>query len=388
MSNQNWTHGRKLAVLLSLVGLTGLAGAAQRHSRPAQDVAFAPAIDAVFVLDTTGSMSGLIEGAKQKIWSIADQMAGGHPSPQIRIGLVAYRDRGDAYVTQRFDLTSDLDAVYGRLMQLQAGGGGDTPESVNQALYEAVHQMSWSRGAGAYRAIFLVGDAPPHMDYAGDVPYAQTLGVARQRGIVVNTVQCGALPETRPVWQQIAALGAGQYAAVAQDGGMLAMHTPMDEELGRLNAALAGTALAWGSVERRTELRDKLARARRAPAHVASSRLSYMARLPLPRLNSGRRDLVGALSAGEVELESIPAEDLPDALRDLKPDARRALVAKKKALRLELQKKVAELVARREVWIRAERGKKGGSGGDAFDRRVLEMLSEQTKDLGLHYATE
>jgi hypothetical protein len=390
MSNQNWTHGRKLAVLLSLVGLTGLAGAAQRHSSPAQyvETARSPAIDVIFVLDTTGSMSGLIEGAKQKIWSIADQMAGGHPSPHIRIGLVAYRDRGDAYVTRRFDLTSDLDAVYGQLMQLQAGGGGDTPESVNQALYEAVHQMSWSSGAGAYRAIFLVGDAPPHMDYADDVPYAQTLGIARQRGIVVNTVQCGGLPETRPVWQQIAALGAGQYAAVAQDGGMLAMHTPLDKELGRLNAALADTALVWGSVERRTELQDKLARARRAPAHVASSRLSYLARSPFPKLNSGRRDLIGALDTGEVELESIPPEDLPATLRDLKPEAQRALVAEKKAEREELQQKVAELVAKRDAWIRAELGKKGASGDDAFDRQVLEMLSEQTKHLGLDYATD
>ena len=193
MSNQNWSRGRKLAVLLSLVGVTGLAGAAQRHSKPAQPVELvqSPAIDVVFVLDTTGSMSGLIEGAKQKIWSIADQMAGGQPSPRIRIGLVAYRDRGDAYVTQRFDLTSDLDAVYGELMQFRAAGGGDTPESVNEALHEAVHRMSWSSQSGAYRAIFLVGDAPPHMDYGDDVPYAQTLAIARQRGIVVNTVQCG-----------------------------------------------------------------------------------------------------------------------------------------------------------------------------------------------------
>ena len=53
-----------------------------------------PKIDVVFVLDTTGSMGGLIQTAKEKIWSIATTMASAQPAPEIRIGLVAYRDRG------------------------------------------------------------------------------------------------------------------------------------------------------------------------------------------------------------------------------------------------------------------------------------------------------
>ncbi|WP_434423448.1 hypothetical protein [Nannocystis pusilla] len=65
--------------------------------------AIRPRIDVVFVLDTTGSMSGLIEGAKQKIWAIANRLASGEPRPDLRIGLVAYRDLGDDYVTKRFD---------------------------------------------------------------------------------------------------------------------------------------------------------------------------------------------------------------------------------------------------------------------------------------------
>lgn len=103
-----------------------------------------PVVDVVFVLDTTGSMSGLIETAKEKIWSIASTMASAQPTPEIRIGLIGYRDKGDAYVTRRIDLSDDLDSVYASLMEFQAGGGGDTPESVNKALYEAVHHMSWS----------------------------------------------------------------------------------------------------------------------------------------------------------------------------------------------------------------------------------------------------
>ncbi|MGI9233684.1 MAG: VWA domain-containing protein, partial [Woeseiaceae bacterium] len=104
-----------------------------------------PKVDVVFVLDTTGSMDGLIQTAKEKIWSIATTMASAQQTPEIRIGLVAYRDRGDSYVTKTVDLSDDLDSVYATLMDFEAHGGGDTPESVNEALYTAVHDMSWSQ---------------------------------------------------------------------------------------------------------------------------------------------------------------------------------------------------------------------------------------------------
>ena len=78
-----------------------------------------PTLEVVFVLDTTGSMGGLLEGAKAKIWSIASRMASGKPSPHIRVGLVAFRDRGDAYITKRLDLTDDLDNVYKQLQLLR-----------------------------------------------------------------------------------------------------------------------------------------------------------------------------------------------------------------------------------------------------------------------------
>ena len=146
-----------------------------------------PKVDVVFVLDTTGSMGGLIETAKEKIWSIATTMASAQQAPEIRIGLVAYRDRGDAYVTRVVDLSSDLDSVYATLMDFQAQGGGDTPESVNKALYDAVHSMSWSQNDQAYQAIFLVGDAPPHMDY-NEVRYPEIVATAKQKVIVINTV--------------------------------------------------------------------------------------------------------------------------------------------------------------------------------------------------------
>src|SRR4029078_8537148 len=104
-----------------------------------------PRAEVVCAPDPTGSMSGLIDGAKRKIWSIANFIAQGDPKPELRVGLIAYRDKGDAYVTRFYDLSDDLDKVLERLNSFEAAGGGDTPEHVSRALFEAVHKASWTK---------------------------------------------------------------------------------------------------------------------------------------------------------------------------------------------------------------------------------------------------
>ena len=85
-------------------------------------------IEVAFVLDTTGSMEGLIDGAKRKIWSIANSIVDINPNADIRMGLIGYRDIGDDYVVRTHDMSADIQGLYGRLMKFQADGGGDGPE--------------------------------------------------------------------------------------------------------------------------------------------------------------------------------------------------------------------------------------------------------------------
>ena len=150
-----------------------------------------PSVEVAFVLDTTGSMGGLIEGAKRKIWSIATAIVDSNPDADIRMGLVAYRDIGDDYVTRTFDLTTDIQDLYANLLELKARGGGDWPESVNEALDVTVNKLHWTPNGDVKRIVFLVGDAPPHMDYAQDTKYPVTLAVAKQKDIIVNAVLAG-----------------------------------------------------------------------------------------------------------------------------------------------------------------------------------------------------
>ncbi|MEA2093618.1 MAG: vWA domain-containing protein, partial [Pseudomonadota bacterium] len=248
-------------------------------------------IDVVFVLDTTGSMGGLIQAAREKIWSIASTMASAQSAPEIRMGLVAYRDRGDAYVTTTVDLSTDLDSMYATLMDFKADGGGDGPESVNQALYDAVHKMSWSQDEHTYKVVFLVGDAPPHMDYQDDIKYPATLDAARQQGIVVNTIQCGQMSATTPQWQQIARLGHGRYFQVEQAGSAVAIATPYDEKLARLSAKLDDTRLYYGTTEEKEKQQHKVEATEKL--HAAASVSSRARRATFNASKSGGANFLG-----------------------------------------------------------------------------------------------
>jgi len=217
-------------------------------------------IEVCFVVDTTGSMGGLIEAAKQKIWSISNEIVKAKPSPELKIGLVAYRDRGDDYITKPFELTDDIDTVYGHLMEFSAGGGGDTPESVNEALAMAVHKMMWSKDSGVLKIIFLVGDAPPHMDYPHDVLYPVTCQEAVKKDIIINTVECGAAEDTAVAWKKIAGLAEGRFVAIGQTGDVAVISTPMDKQLAELNVEIGKTLVPYGKDEEREEVLTKQAR--------------------------------------------------------------------------------------------------------------------------------
>jgi hypothetical protein len=342
-------------------------------------------IEVAFVLDTTGSMGGLIDGAKRKIFAIANQMASARGNPQIRMALIGYRDRGDSYVTQVHDLSDDIDALYTKLQGFEASGGGDGPESVNQALNEAVTRLDWSSAQDAYRVIFLVGDAPPHMDYSNDLPYTRSVELARARGIVVNTIQCGEDRDTTRVWQEIARMNQGQFAAIAQDGGMLAMVTPQDAELSLLNQQLADTALAFGAPEERALFATKMEAARAAAPEAAADRLSFLSKKG-GALNSGRADLVDAVATESVSLDAVPSASLPEPMQSMSEDERRSYVEQRIEKRKELKARIGALSRERDAHIAAENARHSADGkNDSFDAQVFGAIREQAAKKGIAY---
>ena len=363
-----------------------------KHAGEDPDVVFhaqdRPVVDVVFVLDTTGSMSGLIQTAKEKIWSIASTMASAQPTPDIRIGLVGYRDRGDAYVTRVVDLNDNLDAVYSALMSFEAGGGGDTPESVNKALYDAVNEMSWSDRSQAYQAIFLVGDAPPHMDY-NEARYPEIIAAATRKGIVVNTIQCGDLPMTAGPWASIANLGNGSFFQVEQAGSAVAYATPFDEEIAKLSAELDSTRIWYGSREERERKQSETAEVEEiivSASTAAKARRGIFNAAPAGRENLlGDNELVDAVTSGDVDLAELDADNMPAALVPLAPEEQAAYIDKLAAERADLQQKIRQLAEDRESFI-AQKVEEAGGLESSLDKRLYEAVKAQAGKAGLEYS--
>jgi hypothetical protein len=337
-----------------------------------------PRVEVAFVLDTTGSMGGLIEGAKRRIWSIARRIGEGRPQPELRIALVGYRDLGDQYVTRVHDLTGDMDDVYRSLSAFSANGGGDGPEHVSRAIHDAVHGVSWSQGAGL-RIIFLVGDAPPHMDYQDGFDYRRHVAEARQKGIVVETILCGGDPQAAGVWQQIASLGQGHYAQIDAQGGMPAAVTPVDADLARLNGELANTVVAAGTVAEQAGMTRKLEARRAMPTPAAAEAAAYYA-------GAGKladKDLVDLPAAEQKkELDALQrAGAAPTAVKGKSAEEAVAYLKAQKERRSELQSRIQTLQKKREQYLQAE----AGGRTDAFDEQVVQNLRKQAAQQGIAY---
>ena len=346
-------------------------------------------LEMVFVVDTTGSMGGLIEGAKQKIWSIVNDVMQKKDHPSVKIGLVAYRDNGDAYITQVTPLTDDLDKIYSTLMDFQAGGGGDTPENVRRGLADGVEKTGWSKSNdNTAQILFLVGDAPPHNDYPQEIDVLETTAKAVKQNMIINTIQCGSIAGTREIWQSIAQRGEGKYFAIAQDGGVQAISTPYDAKLSELASKLGSTYLAYGggAGEKGRQFREDSAKnqaSTESKVLTAAPMTAQADRAMNKAINSVayQNDLLQSIENESVKLDDVKDEDLPDHLKKLSPTERKKEIEKRLTERKQIRTEIVELSKQREAYIKTERAKLGKQ--DGFDAAVSNALSEQMLRKGI-----
>ncbi|MGL4490933.1 MAG: vWA domain-containing protein [Rhizobiaceae bacterium] len=360
-----------------------LFSAATLQSFAAQPAASQPAkerVEVVFVLDTTGSMADLIDGAKKKIWSIASTIVDTNPDADIAMGLVAYRDRGDDYITLPTALSDDVQGLYGELIKLQAEGGGDSPESVNEALDKAISDMKWTDGANTKRIVFLVGDAPPHMDYEQEKQYPAILKDAAKRKITVNAVQAGDAPETTPIWQEIAQYGGGRFIPIPQSGGVITVVvTPYDDDILELQRELDKSVMPYGTREQQAKTNSKIDERAAAPEAVQIDNSKfYSKRTSKKEVVTGGGDLIADIANKMVELERIENKELPDVLAGKSKSEIKTIINSKLVERAKLEARMAELIAKRDAFVLAEQAKMAEvSANDSFDKAVEETLKTQ-----------
>lgn len=173
-----------------------------------------PRLDIAFCIDTTASMQGEIDTVKSKVKSMVTQLAQSHKHPLVRVGLVAYRDKGDDYLTKIFPFSDDINKVEQDIADLRAEGGGDGPEAVESGVHDAIHRLDWSASKKCGKLIFLIGDAPSHTS-CDEVNWDNLIEDANVRGIHVNTFACAGLEGYKdqgiPLYQKIAMMTNGNF---------------------------------------------------------------------------------------------------------------------------------------------------------------------------------
>jgi hypothetical protein len=236
-----------------------------------------PTIEVVFLLDSTGSMSDEILSVKSHIQNILGDTMSGNPMPNVRIGIVTYRDHSpedETYVYKMFDLSADIDQVMDDLHDIDARGGGDGPEAVADGLHAAVHDMDWSDDA--MKVIFLVGDAPPHgLEENGDssflqgcpldYDYLEETELAAELGITIHTVGCSGIEDYKhgiDVFKEISKTTGGIYERleyrrvvavdyyesemVAPEYADASMDTTYDKRSGTILVSNLNNITGWG----------------------------------------------------------------------------------------------------------------------------------------------
>ena len=316
-----------------------------------------PKIQVVFLLDATGSMEGLIGTAKEKIWSITSSLSQTDPAPEIEVGMLFYRDRGDDFITKIIPLGTDMDNLYEQLMAINASGGGDGPESVNQALYEGVNKMEWDNLPNTYRAIFLVGDYPPHMDYKNDVHYPETCSEAIKKGIVINTILMGNEPTAARIWKEIAGKTKGEYIQTDMSVNNIEVRTPYDDRINSLQYELDKTRLYYGKSSEMTEVKQmQSAKVSKGDAAINARRAEYNLSVANKDAYYGSEELVNEVMSGKA-LTEIPAADLPDQMKKMSASERQAYVNELIEKRKKLEQEIKDLSKQRQQHIEAELSK-------------------------------
>ncbi len=372
---------------LSLAGLTTRAHAADRDRSPDRAPTDSrPIVQLALLLDTSNSMDGLIDQARTRLWQIVKDLSRARQDGQrarLEVAVYEYGNNSlsseSGYIRQVLGFTDDLDRISAELFALHTNGGD---EYCGAVIGRAVSNLAWSRRARDLKLIFIAGNEPFTQ---GSVDFRDAVRRAVSHGIAVNTVFCGPRDEgMRTGWKEGALLADGTFASIDQDRRAPVIDCPQDRELARLNDELNGTYLAYGRQRReRAEMQaaqDSLARAA-APSVAAERTVTKATRL----YRNASWDLVDAVEEGQVSLEALDDEELPEELRGLSADEKAARIATKAEVRKRTQQRIHDLAREREVYLAAELAKLPAGDSAALDEAILHSVRAQAAKLSYSF---
>jgi hypothetical protein len=381
---RSWFHGLILPMILPALLVPPTATAAPTPPVPPKD------IDLVLCLDVSGSMDGLIESAKLRLWDIVNELAKVKPVPNLRVGLYSYGhntyDAQSGWVRKELSLTTDLDDVYARLNALTTNGG---VELVARVCRDALRDQPWSRQANALKIIFVCGNE--EVDQDKQVKLGDVAEQARKAGIIINTIYCGPDNDTIAAgWRTFALQCNGSYANIDQDRARTqqVIATPFDKPLLELNEKLNRTYVAYGVAGREKlqlqKAQDAAAEKATAAGAAPAAALARVESKANSLYRNSTWDLVDRLKEDKTfDLSKLKPEELPEELRQLKPQERLEFLKAKAGEREKLQAEINQISAQRAKFIDEARKKMPKSESEkTLDEALKAIIRKQASAVG------
>lgn len=370
-----------VALVLLVLGLPALA---QMEASRSNAQAYVPMqtrpVDIVIALDTSGSMEGLLDAVRARLWDIVNELAGFEPTPALRVGLVRYGTESasaDAgWIAFEADLSNNLDDVYGRLMAFTIGGG---EEYVGWALQTALDEMSWSRDLDALRIVFIAGNESADQAVES-VDFRQAAREAVKRDIIVNALYAGNREQgIVEQWPELARQGQGNFSAIDPAVSTIQVATPQDELLLELNRQLNSTYVPYGP-RGADGLANQIAQDSNASRLGVQSCGSRIVAKGSALYTNASWDLVDRALQEDFSWEGLEVDDLPESMHTMTDEEIAAFVEAKRNQREAIQLEIQEASDARESYIRSVLMREQQALG--LDGAVREALCEQAKAKG------
>ncbi|MHC4713933.1 MAG: vWA domain-containing protein [Planctomycetota bacterium] len=341
-----------------------------------------PLIQVALLLDTSGSMRGLIDQAKAQLWKVVNEFAtakrdGVHA--QLHVALYQYGSgrlpAEDGYMRQVLPLTTDLDKASEELFALQVGG---SREYCGQVIQVAAQELHWSDSAGDLKVLFIAGNEPFTQ---GGVDYRTACKGAISKGITVNTIFCGPFEEgVRTDWKNGAVLADGDYMNIDQNSAVVSIRAPQDEEIARLGAELNGTYIPYGERGREGSANQARQDANAAGLVQAGAAVQRAVSKSSAQYTNAFWDLVDAVEQGQVKLADVDAKDLPEGMREMTVEEREAHVQAKAVERKSIREKIGKLNEERKAFVAEEMKKAAETGENTLDTAIIKALARQAEE--------
>ncbi len=339
-----------------------------------------PVIQIAVLLDTSGSMDGLLDQARTQLWNIVNRFSHAKRNgvaPQLQLALYAYgnTDPGANWheIRQVVPFTTDLDLISEHLFSLRTSGGD---EHCGEVIRDATTQLAWSKDPNAMRLIFIAGNEPFTQ---GPVDFHVAVKAARERGITVNTLHCGGYEEgISGGWKDAAVLADGSYVNIDQNQKVVEIAAPQDSEIARLGTELNKTYVAYGAGGQQAQMRQAAQDSNSLGVSI-SNMVSRSVAKSSRNYSNESWDLVDAVKKNQVDVATVRDEDLPEPMRGLDAAGRKAWLAAREQERADLQQRIQTLNAERQKFLAEARKAQASKGDDTLEGAIGQVVQREAQ---------